>query len=47
MECIVGWLEIPPTPRLEVGGFGHGECRREAREEVAVVLAIVHALQSA
>ena len=32
-------LEIPPTPGLQVRRFGHSERRREAREEVAVVLA--------
>ena len=37
-------LEIPPTPSFEVCGFGHGERRRETREEVAVVLAIDHTL---
>ena len=31
--------EIPPAPGLEVRGLGHGERRRKAREEVAVVLA--------
>jgi hypothetical protein len=39
-------LEIPPTPGLEVGGFGHGERRTEACEEIAVVLAIGHALRT-
>jgi hypothetical protein len=39
MECFAGQLEIPPTPSLEVCRFGHGERGREAREEVAVVLA--------
>jgi hypothetical protein len=39
-----GRLKIPPTPGLKVCGFSHGEHRREAREEVAVVLAIGHAL---
>ena len=33
-------------PGLEVCGFCHGERRREAREEVAVVLAIGHALRA-
>ena len=47
MECLAGWLEIPPTPGLEVRRFGHGERRREARKKVAVVLAIGHTLQSA
>jgi|SRR5688500_8106239 hypothetical protein len=37
-------LKIPPTPGLEVRRFGHGERRRKARKEVAVVLAIGHAL---
>jgi hypothetical protein len=49
-ECVegpfLGQLEIPPTPGLEVGGLGQGECRRKAREEVAVVLAIGHALRA-
>jgi hypothetical protein len=27
-----GYLEISPTPGLEVCGFGHGERRREARK---------------
>ena len=35
---------IPPTPGLEIRSLGHGERRREAREEVAVVLAIGHTL---
>jgi hypothetical protein len=39
-------LKIPPTPGLEVRRFGHGECRRKAREKVAVVLAIGHALRA-
>jgi hypothetical protein len=39
-------LEIPSTPSLEVCGFCHGERRREAREKVAVVLAIGHALRT-
>ena len=39
-------LEVPPTPCLEVGGLGHGERRREARKEVAVVLAIGHTLRA-
>jgi hypothetical protein len=39
------WMsEIPPTPGLEVRGFGHGERRREARGEVAMVLTIGHVL---
>jgi hypothetical protein len=46
MECFAGQLEIPPTPGLKVCGFGHGECRREARKEVAVILAIGHALRA-
>jgi hypothetical protein len=46
IACLSGWLEIPPTPGLEIRGFGHGECRREACEEVTVVLAIGHALRS-
>jgi hypothetical protein len=46
VECLSGWLEIPPTPGLEVGGFRHGERRRKAREEIAVVLAIGHALRT-
>jgi hypothetical protein len=39
-------LEIPPTPRLEVCSFGHGERRREARKKVSVVLAIGHTLRA-
>jgi hypothetical protein len=46
VECLSGWLEIPPTPSLEVRRFGHGERRREAREKVAVVLAIGHVLRA-
>ena len=45
MVCLAGWLEVSPTPGLEVRRFCHGERRREAREEVAVVLAIGHALR--
>src|SRR5829696_3012574 len=41
-----GELKIPPTPSLKVRRFSHGERRREAREEVAVVLAIGHALRA-
>ena len=41
-----GYLEISPTPGLEVCGFGHVERRREARKMVAVVLAIGHALRA-
>src|SRR5215217_7416799 len=41
-----GSLEIPPTPGLEVCGFCHGERRREARNEVAVVLTIGHTLRA-
>src|SRR5215208_2071103 len=37
---------ILPTPGLKVCRFGHGERRREARKEVAVVLAIGHALRA-
>src|SRR5215216_7860084 len=33
-------------PRFEVCGFGHGERRRKARKEVAVVLAFGHALRA-
>jgi len=44
LECLSGWLEIPPTPGLEVCGFCHGERRRETRKQVTVVLAIGHAL---
>ena len=47
-ECVegifLGQLEIPPSPGLKVRSFRQGERRREAREEVAVVLAIGHAL---
>src|SRR5829696_2792433 len=39
-------LEVPPTPSFEVCGFGHGERRRKACEEVAVVLAIGHTLRT-
>src|SRR5215208_566965 len=46
MECFAGWLEIPPTPGLKVCGFGHGERCREAREKVAVVLAIGHTFRA-
>jgi hypothetical protein len=42
----LGRLEIPPTPGLKVCSFGHGQRRRKAREEVAVVLAIGHALRA-
>ena len=41
-----GWLEIPTAPGLEVRHFGHGKRRGVAREEVAVVLAIGHALRA-
>jgi hypothetical protein len=37
-------LEIPPTPGLKIRRFGHGERRRKAREEVAVVLTSGHTL---
>ena len=39
-------LRIPATPGLKVCGFCHDEHRREAREEVTVVLAIGHALRA-
>jgi hypothetical protein len=39
-------LKIPPTSGLEVCRFCHGERRRKAREEIAVVLAIGHALRA-
>jgi hypothetical protein len=39
-------LEIPAPAGLEVRRFGHGERRRKPREEVAVVLAIGHALRA-
>ena len=39
-------LEISPPPGLKVCCFGHGERRRKARKEVAVVLAIGHALRA-
>jgi hypothetical protein len=39
-------FKIPPTPGLQVCRFCHGERRREAREEVGVVLAIGHALRT-
>ena len=32
VEYLSSWLEIPPTPGLEVRRFCHGERRREARE---------------
>jgi hypothetical protein len=32
VECHADWLEIPPTPGFEVGGFCHGERRREPRK---------------
>jgi hypothetical protein len=41
-----GELEVPPTPGFEVGCFGRGERCREAREKVAIVLAIGHALRA-
>jgi hypothetical protein len=34
-----GELEIHQAPGFEVRGFCHGERRRKAREEIAVVLA--------
>jgi hypothetical protein len=46
VECLPDYLEIPPTPSLEVCGFGHGERRREAREKVAVVLAVGHTIRA-
>ena len=46
VECHADWLEIPPTPGLEVCSFGHGERRRKARKQVAVVLAFGHALRA-
>ncbi len=46
MECLSNQLEIPPAPGFEVCGFGHGERRREARKQVAVVLTIGHALRA-
>jgi hypothetical protein len=39
-------LKIPPTPGLEVCGFCHGERRREACKQVAVVLAFGHTLRT-
>jgi len=44
-QCCEG-LEIPSAPSLKVRRFCHGERRRKAREEVAVVLAIGHTLQA-
>jgi hypothetical protein len=41
-----GQLEVPPTPGLEVCRFGHGERRRKARKEVALVLVVGHALRA-
>jgi hypothetical protein len=38
------WLEILPPTGFEVCSLGHGERRSEARKEVAVILAIGHAL---
>jgi len=37
---------LSATPGLKVCRLGHGERRREAREEVTVVLAIGHALRA-
>jgi hypothetical protein len=45
-NTFLGRLEIPPAPGPKVRSFGHGERRREAREEVAVVLAIGHTLRA-
>jgi len=39
-------LEISTTPGLKVCCFGHGERRRKARKEVAVILAIGHTLRA-
>jgi hypothetical protein len=39
-------LEIPPAPSLNVRRFCHGERRRKARKEVAVVLTIGHTLRA-
>jgi hypothetical protein len=41
-----GQLEIPPAPGLKVCNFCHGERRRKACKEVAVVLAIGHTLRA-
>jgi hypothetical protein len=41
-----GELKIPPTPCLKVCRLGHGERRRKAREEIAVILAIGHTLRA-
>src|SRR5215203_6851951 len=46
LECLSGWLEIPPTPCLYVRSFGHGERHREARKKVAVVLTFCHTLRA-
>jgi hypothetical protein len=40
----LGELEIPAAPGLEVRRLGHGERRRQAREQIPVVLSIGHAL---
>jgi hypothetical protein len=46
MEYFAIYSEIPSTPSLEICRFGHGERRREARKEVAVVLSVGHALRA-
>ena len=48
VECLFGWLKIPPTTRLEIRSLRHGERRREARKQVAVVYASFasHALRA-
>jgi hypothetical protein len=37
-------LEMPTAPGLEVRRFCHGECCREPRKKVAMVLAFGHPL---
>jgi hypothetical protein len=39
-------LEIPPAPALQVCSFCHGERRREAHEEVAVILTVRQTLRA-
>jgi hypothetical protein len=46
VECLSGYLEIPSTPGPEVCSFCHRERCREARKEVAVVLAFRHTLRA-
>jgi hypothetical protein len=46
VEYLADYLEIPTAPGPELRRFGHGERRREERMEVAVILAIGHALRT-